>query len=279
MAQYTVGGVRVGGADGTLITQITNSNVDEGLATMLARGSGGIYDTFVSLGQLNPRISFTSRDIKTGLNVCGLAPVKLTAADPAEVWLQQYESGGGRVSAGSKLLTISNGLLVWRGIDAPDGAPASSTWEIIPWSSDGSTDPLSWTDSETMPTDEAGALWTVSGDALYQSWSIDTGISAQPFHGDGLPWPQDVSIERIQPVCTIDMLSINNTGSYTVASVALQDCTEGGARGANPITFTFNEKLDRVERIGGGGGALTAGVRVVCTYDGTNLPIVITGLT
>ena len=62
-----------------------------------------------------------------------------------------------------------------------------------------------------------------------------------------------------------------------LSSVALQDVADGGYRGSSPITFTFNQLQANPRRIGG--NPAVSEYELTPTWDGTNAPIVITGLT
>ena len=56
--------------------------------------------------------------------------------------------------------------------------------------------------------------------------------------------------------------------------------TAAGLRGSNEIAFTFNQAVARlVGQTGNHGANATASRRIIPSYDGTNKPITIAGLT
>lgn len=274
---YTLGAVKIGNS---VIKQILDARVDQGLQVLLARGSGALFNTFAAVGRYAPLIAFTSAAPKGALTACGLAGVKLTAAVKGILYFQQTTELG-RVTAGCKTITISKGVAVWRSLNAPHLGQAAGVWEIYAASADGTASPYAEDSAQTMPDDEADELYVggdASGSDLIQGWSLQTGIVVNQDYGDGKPWPQNVWIGECGPLTAdVEMLKMQDLGDKAMATLKLLDNTQGGARGSSPITFTFNQELSHVNEIGGG-GPLISRVRVTAIHDGTNLPVVVTGI-
>ncbi len=282
MARYKIGCVVVdpGGAGEGVIGQITNQAWSEGFERSLAGHSGGVWNDFATAaGRLAPSITFETRDIKTALGECGLTGRSLSADAGIALYLQQYSSEGMVVANGCKKVVIAAGMMLWRGINAPHGPFATATFEIIPISADGLATPFSFTDSQTLPAEGQAAEAYVCGGSgdLIQSWTLDTGLAVSLEYGDGKPWAQDVSLDAGQPRVDIELQNIADLGDTSIGSVVLTDCTAGGFRGSSPITFTFNHDSSRIDSIAGG-GQVSNTISVLPLFDGTNLPIVISGL-
>ena len=274
--RYTIGAVKLGT---TVIPQIISSNVDEGLQAILAGGSGGVYNTFSADGRYAPRVRFSTRAVKTALGLCGLLGTSMAVSNGV-VYFQQYDSVGTRTAAGCKTFTFAKGLCLWRGISAPDGGPASAEFELVPVSADGTADTHTEAPSIAIPDDHADELWMASTPAGAGGWNIDTGIAERLFYATGKPYPTDIAIEAIAPVCNVELLTSLILGKdETLGSVSLVDASDAGGRGSSPITFTFNKVMSRVGSVSGGAGEAVHGVQIRCLYDKTNEPIAITGLT
>lgn len=273
--RFTVSAVKI---STTIIPQIQNSSVSEGLQALLARGSGAPYETFGADGRYTPSITFTTQAIKTALGLCGLLGTSLAASN-AVVYFQQYDSNATRTASGCKTFTLADGMLLWRGVSAPDGQIATASFELIPNAADGVTSPFTEAAGVAIPADHADELWMASTPAAAASWAIDTGIAERLFYATGKPWPTDMALETIVPIVSADILTTLPLGKDTsLSSVSLVDVTDAGGRGSSPITFTINKAMSRVEQVGGGAGEVTHGVRIRCQYDKTNAPLVITGL-
>jgi len=63
----------------------------------------------------------------------------------------------------------------------------------------------------------------------------------------------------------------------TIDEVTLIDCLQGAARGTSPITIALNQSIGAARRVGGGPNSTD--YEATPTWDGTNAPLVITGIT
>ena len=122
--------------------------------------------------------------------------------------------------------------------------------------------------------------WLVRHNAVYSVaiGRLNTGIQLVTDRGDDDMFVTFCAIAAIQPTV---LLSQTNKGTMTpgvaIGSVSLRDLVSGAtSRGVAPITFTFNEEIEHAQEIGGPEGMTTYEITPV--WDGTNAPIVMTGL-
>ncbi len=299
-AAHVLYAVNINAISDVLIDQITDQSVDAGIAEMILGGAGEVYNRFVAVQGQAPCVGFTTTKIKTALDKCGAVGLAL-GADPAnvlEMYFQAVAEGGTREGAGSHLkLSINEGLLVPRSIEAPHGDRAVLTYEgIATW--DGTHDPIVLLAGQSLPgTPAVDEVFTagpvkINNAALtaIQNISIGFGISEMVVAGDGEVWPSFVAIQNIQPIVTIttlDVLALNTFGLEGSAQdeihdsvIYLRKIAKGGTRVADAteqhISFIVDEGRITTRTVGGSHGVpLMAIVQITPTYDGSNAPLAI----
>lgn len=267
--------VKIGAA--TTIGQIVDEDYSDEIESLLAVDSASQYARAVSVGLEDVRISFSTTAIKTALAKVGLAGVNL-ADDNCVAYFAKFDAGGGLDANGCVTITLAKGVGLWRGLEAPDGALATASFECIGVSSDGSTHPAVLATAQDLPTIATQEMYVAGGSSGIRSISVDTGISPQLLHGDDDIFYTDAAVGAILPTVEYTQTDLPSAlGPATnLAALTLQDCTAGGGRGSSPITLTLNEHMGNPSRLSGGEGMTT--YQAVATYDGTNAPIVLAGL-
>ncbi len=296
-AAHVLYAVNINAASDVLIDQISDQNLDAGLMEMILGGAGEVYNRFVAVQGQAPRVGFATSKIKTALDKCGAAGLALDADNILEMFFQAVAEGGTREGVTSHLkLSVNEGLLVPRTIEAPHGGRAVLTYEgIATW--DGTNDPVVLLANQTLPgTPAVDEVFTagpveINGVALtaIQNISIAFGISEMVVGGDGEVWPSFVAIQGIQPIITIttlDVLVLNTLdleGKAQTASdsvVYLRKIAKGGTRVPEAteqhISFTIDEGRIATRTVGGSHGVpLAAIVQITPTYDGTHAPVAV----
>ena len=271
--QYTLCAVKIG-----LVTigQITDASYSDDVSRLLARDSASGQIRASSVDLQDVRIRFTTEAIYTALGEIGLAGVNLATVN-AVAYFAKRTPGGGLNANGCVTITLAKGCGLWRGLSAGDGL-ASVSFELIGASSDGVTHPAVLATGVALPVVTTKEMYVIATPATAQSLGIDTGIREVPQRDGQQPFFVDVAYEPAAPVVTYSQTDMAAAlGIVTdIGSVSLVDATEGGLRGSSPITFTFNQVDGAAESIGG--DPTVTGYRLRPTYDGTNAPIVITGL-
>jgi len=274
-SSYALHAVQIGS---TVIGQITDGSVSDSITEFLARDSGSPYNRAAGVDLEDVRATFTTEAVKTALGAAPLTGTDIgTGANDVHLYFKKRADGGTFETNASITITFTAGLVLWRSLAAGGDGLASATFEIIALSADGDNDPYTTATAQTDAACTTEEMYVVTAaDLGLIGFEIDTGIVATPLRSDGEPWFTHVAIDAIQPVISHRYHTLSDLGIGSCGSLAITDVASGGFRAANPITFTFNEELTTVRSIG---GAPAVEERVTtAVYDGTNAPIVITGL-
>jgi len=278
-----------------LIDQISDWAVSTGIAQILAGSDGAVDPTYVAVGAQAPAMSWTTSAIATVLGNLGISGLAI-AADVDELgleaWFQKITEGGTR-TAGSNhvLMTMKEGIIVPRVLNAPHGGVATLAMEAIAtW--DGTNDPIVIATSQALtgsPT--VGELFTcgqvdINGTTLeaVQNITIDFGLQVFAQGSDGLVWPTFAGIMSRTPTITIrtlDAISLSTFGlsgaaqAATASLIYLRKIAEGGTRVADAtaehIKFTVEEGRIQVDAVQGSHGQpLGSDITITPTYDGSN---------
>jgi len=302
MDRHTLYAVNVDtvGAGDIFIDQIADFRLDPRINKLLEGGDGGVYNTHVSVLSQDPRIIFTTTKLASALAKCGLTGLAITADvdEPgAEFWFQKLVEGGTRATGASHIkLTVAEGLLLPRTINAPHNGRATIGYECIA-TYDGTNDPIVVAGSQELSgTPSVSELFTagkamINGAQLegVQNIVIDIGIQELVEGADGLVWPTYAGILRIQPVIRITTADAGALSTFGLTGAAqgatdsivyLRKLAEGGTRVADAteehISFTIDEGHISVSDVSGPHGQrLGSMVEISPTYDGTNAPLVI----
>lgn len=271
---YTLCAVSVGG---TVVGQITEQSVSTDLAELMAADSGEIYSRLVAAGRITPKIRFTTEQVKRALAAIPLSGKAITAGAPLILYFQKYDSGGTRAAAGCVTFTATSGLILWQSLSANINSLANVSFECTFESTDGTTKPLTKATGVSLPTQPTAQAYIISGDEGVQSGSITTGATAETHFGDSDVYPTLVCVGAIRPTGTVTQADMGDSGLSSVHTITLLDVPAGGTRGSSPIVFTFNQYIASVRSIGGSPSMNEHSI--TASYDGTNAPISITGLT
>jgi len=260
----------------TTIGQIVEEEITDDLTELLAMDPASGYARAASVDLIDTRIRFTTEAVKTALGEIGLAGISLATSN-AVAYFAKYDSGGGLGANACATFTLAKGIGLWRSMRAEKGSLANVSFELIGVSADGSTHPAEKATGVALPTITTEEMYDVAGSTGIQGIDLDTGIQETLIRGDDDIYYTDSAIGPCVPRCRYRQNTMGALGAVTnLSSVAIQDCTAGGGRGTSPITFTFNEMMGGPQRIGG--NPTETEYLIIAAYDGTNAPIVITGL-
>lgn len=264
--------------DGTVIGQLTDSVISNDLSEILADDTGSIYNRKVAINGQDIRVRFTTNAVKTALGKIGLSGATLSVANTAKLYFQHYDNCGQIATNDATIFEITVGQCIWRSLDAPSDGPATATFEVVAVSTDGSTAPWTKTTAQNDPTCTTDETYIVDGSTGVKAIQIDTGIELVTDRGDDDMYITFCAIAKIQPKITRSQTTMGSMApGVAIGSVSLRDLVSGAAsRGVAPITFTFSESLEHTREIGGPEAMTTHEITPV--WDGTNAPIVMTGL-
>lgn len=279
--------------------QIVDQQINPGLTEIIEAADGLTDATFVGVESARPVVSFTTKDIASALDLCGLDG---TAIDSDEthpgivLFLQAYAQGSTRAGASSHVtVTIANGMIVWRSCQASQGQAATATFDILARSTDGSTAPVVLATSAslagTIATAERWTLGTVkcnNADLPALDLTISSGITELSESADGLVYPTFIGINDRRPSISFSTRNVTALSTHGIVGAAiasstvatLREMAQGATRTAvgttTHISFTVTAGRISVNRVGGAHGTpMVANVTITPRYNGTNALFVI----
>jgi len=292
-----------------LISQLVDWALDTNLSEELAAADGCVDPKYVAVMSQEPRLRVSTTALATVLGKVGISGLLIEASgssglNAVEAWLQKMLSGGTRTpptTAEHTKLSIGNGLIIPRTINAPLNAFATYDLEISAISSDGSTSPLTITGSQQLTgspdVTEAFVCGPVkiNGSAItgIEDITVDFGIEEIVRQGDGEAYPTFVGIMNRNPSIRVRSSNVGILSTLTAAGaeqgasdsvVYLRKVDEGGTRVADAtsehISFTIDDGRISCQTVGGSQGEpLMAEVIITPTYDGTNAIMVVSAAT
>ena len=271
--KYRLAAVKIGTV---VIGQITDESYSPAAALMMADNSATGQEIIAGVDLTDVRAAFSTTAVKTALATLGLAAIDLAAA-AAVLYFAKYTAGGAVGSATYATVTIAKGIAYVTSIAASLGQPASVSVAIVGASADGTTAPHVVASGVAAPTMTAGELYTLGEPAAITSLSIDSGIAAIVDRADLDVFNTFVAAEPARPRIRYTTADLEDDEiSTAVDEFTLANVPQGGTRGIAPITFSLNQSLAHVTTVGG--SPFGSEIEVVPTFDGTNAPIVITGV-
>jgi len=280
-----------------LIKGVQNLNLTPNLQQIISSGSGAVDPTFVSIGQMQPEITFDATAIKTAL--AGVGGISGAAMSSDTFYFQRMLAGGKRGGASTNIKVVAvAGIIIPTQIRAAQSREATIGYRAVPVSSNGILAPITMTTLQSLETgqDAANEIYTlgpvtVNGTALpgVDDMTLDFGINLEIIFADGGIYPTFVGIMNRAPFFTVKTFDLDALASWDIdgivqgatdSTIILQNQVEGGVRGAAPITFSVNAGMAHFENITGAHGQRIGGsARVTPTWDGTADIIAITGIT
>lgn len=264
-----------------VINQITDEEISDNLSEFLTPDAASLYPRAVAVNLSDIRVKFTTEMVKTILATIPLTGYSL-ASGSCVLYFAKYVSGGGIDAAGCITFTLAAGIAVWRTVSADINSLASVTVEVVGVSADGATTPVTPATGVALPTTTAAEMYTIgttsAASSGVQSGSIDTGIDLEARRGDGDAYNTFAAISAIRPRVRWSQKTVTGPGATIgITTLTLKSVTAGGYRGVTPITFTFAQGMAAPRRIGG--NDVSQEYEMALTYNGTNAPVVITGIT
>lgn len=284
-ALYTLYAVDLGSS---LIDGIISQDVDDGLTELMSRSDGKVDPEFAGVVSCRPRVRFTTRKIGQALGICGIG-----GDDGAlTMFFQKFLNKGTRAGTLAHLKGVAASCLtVPRTIEASQDGEATMSLEAFPISTDGSTNPLAWTASQTLagsPDDDekytvGPCLLNNAAPTGVSRISVDFGISVIESAGDGDTFRTFAAIESRMPEFVITTRNLDLLATYggdgvvisAATAVSFRPFTNGSVAGAADITLTANEGFIHARAATAPEtGEATVEIRIKPTYDGSNAILV-----
>lgn len=290
--KFKVSSVKIGA---TTINGITNSSDNLNSEVINDPTTGSLYPKLAAIRQVKPTAEFVTRHIATMLGAVGIAGVDISGLTGGIIqYMQKVKDGGSRDTSGHISRTINAGMIVLGSISASHGQDAELTVRVFA-GFDGTNDPLVYSTGVTLPTDTDGGRFTLGPCTVESvtmtgvtSLNIDFGFQVTQDGADGEKWPTLVYADTCSPTITITCMDASLAGSsgFPIDGLAvthanttcyLRSIANGGTveddAETSHIKFTA-AGLAHVLQSNDGSGMMQ--VKVECTFDGTNAPIVIT---
>jgi len=194
----------------TVIKGIVDSNLSGGITQEMLQG-GGVIDPFnaITVGS-KPRLTYTTTDIKTYLDACGISGLAITgSAIFYAYWRQMADGATFTGGANDTLATINKGVMHINSIGGGLNKIATLSSTVIP-TYDATNLPVAITTNATAPTitrdDTAfiGGPMSINGTFIpTQGWTLDLGANYQVTGADGLIYDTEAFLVSRAPKFTI----------------------------------------------------------------------------
>jgi len=292
MNSYTLYAVDV---DSTLIDGVFSQRIGAGIQKAKNFHDGSVDPRYVATLARRSTIEFSTKAVAVALGVTGARGAAISSS--ATLFFYKNADDGERAGASSHLkMVVGSGLIVPRRLSANQDGEAELTCEIIPISSDGSTDPITITDSQSLAgTPDADEKFTIGPASVNgtdldpQSIEVDFGIEVITRSHSGFYLPVQGSIRTIAPtirVSTADVSKVTTIGlsglaqSVTDSLFYLRKLDENGTRVANGtaehVKLSVDDGQIHMDELSADeGGDAVANIQVDPTYDGSNATVVL----
>lgn len=279
----------------TVLAGLTQLDTQFGAEVRSDVGVGSLFPQFAVVAGVRPRLQFSSRAIDAVLGLTGTTGVAITSAATLKAIYAQIDAATGQPASGNvhNIYTFDRGLLVPRRLQASHRQDATLDVEAITYSSDGVVKPL---------IETTGALPTIARDNIRHTLkssslgaidlgcltdiSVDFGVNADTLGCKSDTYDKHLTIDNgITPVITITTLDTNVAialegliGTHANSTIVLRQYAADGilfAASTEDITLTAYGVITRDSHSGSGNQRSALTVRMTCSWDGTNAPIVI----
>ena len=290
---------------GVHITQVDDQSWDPGIQSLIARGAGGTHPLFGANQVQEPKVNFTTSQLKTLLDrfssvsgieaLFGMSIDTTNAATPDPVvgyFASSTPSGKhGRASLAHRRGEINFVYVYIERLNLPSNDDATAD-VVCAIGYDGSNEPFVWTENVALDSTNLSSEEHFGGGPVYlnglqvesiQETTIETGINLDILSADSVVWPTVIHCQQTEPVITVttremkwvfDAQTAGNpldgtNGLVAYARKFTKNTAGGVARHPNgsPVHLQFQALNGRyfVEPRGDGSNPTTAQIRVEVT--------------
>lgn len=300
--RHNLYGVELADTVPVVLGAIESVNYRRGTQHQAQSTSGAIYPTHVSINEIKPVGDFTSYALQDCLDQVGVAGLSIAdLANGLNLYAYKHADGGGRASgANHRKFNMTQGIVVPNRISCDHRGDAMIAYDILPtW--DGSNDPVTESDSASVPsapTDDERftigpvTIGSVTVDEL-RNFQLDFGFNVKTEGADSDIYDTHVSI--------VDMVAILTLRSVKMETLAAAGIPRTGKAATHANSsfylrkrlqssagFVANGTAEHIKGTmaglayiedgftGGGDNPAEVSLKLVCTFDGTNLPVAFT---
>lgn len=247
----------------TLIKGIEEDSIDGGQSVEMLDGGGNIDPFNFIMTAVKPRINFSTKDIATFLNTCGIDGL---AIDGTHLWKGNYAklAPGGTVvgSTTDRIATVNQGVMYMKSINAPFNKAAMLNAGVIP-TFNGTDEPCVFSagtmDALTRDTDAFfGGKVDFNGTAVInQGWNLEMNPVYSAVGSDvGGIYETEVVLMKRQPKFTIPIFDMSQLNSL------------GPLKGLAASTVSFYLRKQTVNGGGAVADASTVHIKLSCAVAG-----------
>jgi len=263
---------------GQLIKELTDVTPAANTHLLVGFAAGDVAPTFLGGTGARPDIRFRTPQVKEILDLTGIPGVDLSAGNVDLYYRWAEDLGDRELIAASEhfQMRCARCFLYWERItarqgDGPNPTPAEIECRLVPTSTDGSTNPVTLTGDQAIPSGEAAdeyfTLGPVTINALLkgvQEYTLELQPEIEEVAGDGEPFLTHCGVRRVTPALTAQIpdlepwASFPSTGAALTSLVAyLRKCKADeaipvAAGTAQHISFTGSDGLVAFDRVAGG---------------------------
>lgn len=193
------------------IVQFDSAEPNNELAELIEHASGDPLPSFVGFMNSKPGFTFTSSQLKTLLDeLSAAAVVKSYIGSNVDIEFREGNLGGSRIAIATTTHIrgrCGNAVLAWESLSAQHDSKATLRGRIVMLSADGTTKPLTWTDSVAVTsTAKVQHIYTlgplkVNGSFIGGGRSAEWNnrLTLEEAASDGEPFNTWVDIDKYQP--------------------------------------------------------------------------------
>lgn len=280
----------------TVLAGLTQLDTQFGAEIRSDVGVGSLFPQFAVVSGVRPRLQFSSRAVGSILTLTGTTGAPITqAATLRAIYAQLAATGQPASGTVHTIYTFDRGVLVPRRLQCSHRTDATIDVEAVTHSSDGAAKPL---------IESTGALPTIARDNIRHTLksasiggidvgcltdiSVDFGVNVDTLGCKSDTYDKHLTIDNgITPIITMTTLDTNLAialeglvGEHTDTEIVLRQYRDDGilfATGGdeNDITITGHGIVTRDSHSGSGNTRAALTLRVTCTWDGTNAPLLV----
>lgn len=296
-------GIETLGGASAVIGGITRQSAQVGAEIISQVENGENWSTHIAVAGLNPRMSFSTRDIRTALATIGAGGLCIDNDGGVNYGMRmafrQRSCVGTAAGSVHRTITVGDGIMFPTSLSCDHQGDASLSVDVIPISSDGVTDAQTISDVGNLDTvvtatrDDQYTLYSLTiGSATVTGFTgvdISFGVNGRADGAMSDPYPTVASVPSVMPSITVrglDLTWVKNSAAVCVLSG--EPITHGNTSlvlknrsdvigSAVHMAFTLNGIVypDVIgDASGEGNGTCTIMLRG-CSADGTTAPLVV----
>lgn len=203
----------------TVISGVKNFSCPQGIAEGIEAHDGEVDPRFGVVLEAKPMFRVRTVDVAGAIAAIGIGSLKLTTG---LFCFQQCDNKGTRMSGSNHVTATpaSGGIAKLNRLSVQKNRVAEVEFEVWPVSSDGLTNPFTWSASGSLPGAVAGFSYFTNGPVDLTvdegavslpnvGWEFDAGITVESDADDGVVYPTFVSLMGGKPKFSLNVADLS----------------------------------------------------------------------